>query len=112
MSRDVNSGKEEQWLCRLRRFQASGMSVTRFCRVERVSVPAFYHWRKRLVVSLEKNDSPLFVPVRLTQTAAVEIHLANGARICVPPGHAESLRLAIETAGRLDSGTTAEAEAC
>lgn len=112
MSLDVNSQKQEQWRARLRRFQASGMSVTQFCRAERVSVPAFYQWRKRLAASREKKDSPTFVPVRVAQIAVVEIHLANGARISVPPGDAASLRVAIETAGRLGSGTLEEANSC
>ena len=115
MFRAVNSSKEELWRSRLRRFQTSGMSVTRFCRVERVSVPSFYQWRKRLALQPGKKGTPLFVPVHVTPSAAVaavEIRLPNGTRICVPPGHAESLRVAIETAGRVASGTSEEADAC
>ena len=40
--------KEDLWRSRLRRFQSSGMSVTRFCEAEGVSAPSFYQWRKRL----------------------------------------------------------------
>lgn len=112
MIRAVNSSKEELWRSRLRRFQVGGMSVTRFCHLEQVSVPSFYQWRKRLTVASAKNNTPTFIPVRLTQAAAVEIHLPNGARICVPPGHAESLRVAIETAGRLHGSPDPEADAC
>jgi len=112
MSRDVNSRKEDQWLARLRRFQASDVSVTQFCRAERVSVAAYYHWRKRLTAVPENRHSPTFVPVRVPQIAGVEIHLSNGARICVPPGDAESLRLAIETAGRLGNGALQEVDSC
>jgi hypothetical protein len=112
MFRAVDSGKEELWRSRLRRFHSSGMSVTRFCQAERVSVPSFYHWRKRLGSLTVKQASPTFVPVRLTQAAAVEIHLPNGARVCLPAGHADSLRVAIEAAGRLSGSPDTEAEAC
>ncbi len=108
----VNSSKEELWQSRMRRFQIGGMSVTQFCRVEGVSMPSFYQWRKRLAVSLPKNGMPAFVPVRVTQAAAVEIHLPNGARVCVPPGDVASLRLAIETVGRLESDIAGEVQPC
>lgn len=114
MFRAVNSSKEDLWRSRLRRFQASGLSVTRFCQGERVSAPSFYHWRKRLGTSTVQKASPAFVPVRLIQAVAVEVHLPNGARVCVPPGpgHADSLRVAIETAGRLSGKPELEADAC
>jgi len=109
----VNSNRDELWRSRLRRFQSSGLSVTRFCQVERVSMPSFYQWRKRLGISTVKGPAPTFVPVRLTQATTVEIYLPNGARVCVPPGQVDSLRVAIETAGRLsDDDKRAEADAC
>ena len=112
MFRASNSRKAELWRSRMRRFQTSGMSVTQFCRVEGVSMPSFYQWRKRLAALPRKNDMPVFVPVRVTQSAAVEIHFPNGARLCVPPGDAAALRLAIETVGRLDSDAAGEVESC
>jgi len=112
MFRAVNSTKADVWRSRLRRFQASGLSVTRFCQVEQVSAAAFYQWRKRLGVSAAQETPPTFVPVRLTATAVVEIHLPNGARICVPAGQADSLRLVVETAGRLSGRPAGEADAC
>jgi hypothetical protein len=112
MFREVKSSKQEVWRSRLRRFESSGMSVTRFCRSEEVSVPSFYHWRKRLALGPGNKGTPLFVPVHVTQSAAVEICLPNGTRICMPPGHVESLRVAIETAGRVASGTAEEIDAC
>lgn len=111
----VSSTKEELWRSRLRRFRSSGMSVTRFCLSEKISVPSFYQWRKRLALEPEKKEMPLFLPVHVTQTqtAAVEVHLPNGTRVCVPPGDIQSLRVAIETAGRMATATTREeADAC
>jgi transposase-like protein len=112
MDHEVKSSNEAVWRSRLRRFKSSGMSVTQFCRDEGVSVPSFYQWRKRLAREPGGKDAPLFVPVHVTQSAAVEIRLPNGTRISVPPGHVESLRVAIETAGRVASGAAEEVHAC
>lgn len=112
MVRAVNSSREQLWRSRLQRFQASGLSVTRFCEREQVSVPSFYQWRKRLGKSTATKSSMTFVPVRLTQVGAVEIQLPNGARVSVPAGDAESLRVAIEAAGGCHGGQDRGAETC
>jgi hypothetical protein len=47
----VSSGNPEKrraWEARFARYRASGLSVARFCRQERVSVNTFYYWAKRL----------------------------------------------------------------
>ena len=80
MFHEVKSSKQEVWRSRLRRFESSGMSVATFCRRERVSVPSFYQWRKRLALERGRKGRPLFVPVHVTQSAAVEIRLPNGTR--------------------------------
>jgi hypothetical protein len=112
MVRAVNAGKEVLWRSRLQRFQASGLSVTQFCERERISQPSFYQWRKRLGVSTAQSTASPFVPVRLTQVAMVEIHLPNGVRISVPPGSADSLRVAIEAAGRCRADENMEVDTC
>ena len=115
MFRQVSSTKEALWRSRLRRFRSSGISVTRFCLSEKISAPSFYQWRKRLALEPEEKGVPLFLPVHVTQTqtAAVEVHLPNGTRVCVPPGDTQALRVAIETAGRMNTVTSGEeADAC
>jgi hypothetical protein len=112
MIRAVNSTKEELWRSRLRRFESSGMSVKRFCRRERVSEPTFYQWRKRLALADGSKTPAPFVPVRVVQLPAVEIQLPNGARVRVPAGQAEALRLAIEVAGQLERSSQREVEPC
>ena len=62
MFREVKSSKQEVWRSRLRRFESSGMSVTRFCRSERVSVPSFYQWRKRLALEPGRKGPPCLCP--------------------------------------------------
>ena len=112
----VQSGREELWRSRLQRFRSSGMTVVQFCQREQISAPSFYQWRKRLATSHVKASSPTFVPVRLTPLAPlaspVEVHLPNGARVCVPPGDAEALRVVVEAAGRVQGGEEREVKAC
>ena len=113
----VYGGKEKLWRERLRRFDASRWTVAEFCRREGVSAPSFYQWRKRMAARAEgavggTNRPQAFIPVRLTQAVAVEIHLPNGTRVCLPPGDGEVLRVAIEAAGRLGSVNRREAALC
>ncbi len=48
MARSSCPLKVQQWRDRIRRFSVSGQTVARFCAAERVSVPSFYSWRKKL----------------------------------------------------------------
>lgn len=58
--------KSQQWTERLQRFRFSGQTVKQFCLGESVSVPSFYHWKRRLADSrsaalpwASANDKPL-----------------------------------------------------
>jgi hypothetical protein len=134
MARTVDYDYQRVWSSRLRRFETCGLTVTKFCDDEGISVASFYHWRKRLAT--EKADSklsPACVPVRATPAikkdsvpslpfvpvqvrpaavAAIEIHLPNGARVCLPGGEAELLRVAIESAARAYGAILLEAGTC
>jgi hypothetical protein len=48
MARRSNAGEDAEWRKRFERFRRSGLTVARFCEGERVSVPSFYYWRKKL----------------------------------------------------------------
>jgi hypothetical protein len=114
----VYGDKESLWRGRLRRFDVSRLTVAEFCKREGVSAPSFYQWRKRIAATRQEgtvgatNRSQPFIPVRLTQAAAVEIHLPNGSRVCLPSGDGEALRMAIDAAGRLDAMQRREAAPC
>ncbi len=43
-----DGGREAYWRGVLRRQAASGQSVRGFCRLERLSEPSFYAWRRTL----------------------------------------------------------------
>jgi hypothetical protein len=42
--------RQAQWQARFARWRRSGQTVREFCADERVSVPSFYYWRRRLPV--------------------------------------------------------------
>jgi hypothetical protein len=116
MARRVDHENQRLWRSRLRRFKTSGLTVMEFCDVEEISVASFYQWRKRLAAErVDSGPSLPFVPVHVSPAAvsAVEIHLPNGARVCLPGGDAEVLRVAIESAGRAHSANfLTEAASC
>lgn len=48
MGRTADLGLAGQWRARLERFRRAGLTVSRFCAAERVSVASFYGWRRKL----------------------------------------------------------------
>ena len=101
MSRGGNLGKRSQWLDRLRRFGRSNLSVTEFCRREKVSVPSYYHWRRKLADTAfehESNGEPAtFLPVRIAGSAGLEASLPNGARVILSGLDRQLVRVIIES---------------
>lgn len=115
--------REEGWRRRLVRFQKCGLTVAKFCRLEGVSVPSFYQWRKRLASAGQERCKTTggppdaaavreagFLPVRVFANPVVELRLPNGVRVQVPAGDRDALRIAIEAAGRLPNVDEMSAE--
>ncbi len=123
----ARGARQQVWSDRLRRFSDSGLTVAAFCELERVSVPSFYQWRRKLgewvggrdrTRQTQKNAqsrrSPAFVPVQIMQTVRprrIEIRLPNGVQVWLPAGDAAMLAAGIAAAGRL-AATDQEADAC
>jgi hypothetical protein len=115
MARRVDHENQRVWRLRLRRFKTSGLTVTEFCDFEEVSVASFYQWRKRLAARRANSGPSLpFLPVHVSPApaSAIEIYLPNGARVCLPDGDVEVLRVAIESAGRAHGTNLTEAASC
>lgn len=128
MARPVDFVKLRLWQQRLRRFERSNLTVAAFCQAEDVSLPSFYHWRNKLEASetpinLRRHEAPrdaertagsehAFLPVDIVQSATVEIHLPNGARLAVPAGDQAALETAIAAVGRLPQTPNVEVKAC
>ena len=124
MGRGVDEGRSWQWRERLARYGRSGQTVASFCAAEGVSVPSFYQWKRRLVVSpvtrrpkraegrMPSADQRVFMPVHVTGSAQVEIELPNGARVRVPANEACAIAAAVTAAGRLATPLAPEPSTC
>jgi len=103
MSRGARAQKRSQWRERFRRFARSKLSVSEFCRQERVSTPSFYQWRKKLADSSSNGRtrrSPAgasFVPVQVATASELQVSFPNGVRLTVPVSDAELVRISIDT---------------
>lgn len=107
MSRSSNSAKVTQWRQRFRRFPQSGLSVVSFCKKERVSVPSFYHWRKKLAQTPPRRrrsaEASAFRPVTVvTADQVVSIELGGVARIEVPSQNCDAVRAVVGELVRAD----------
>src|SRR4051812_8148929 len=74
------------WVERLQRFADSGASVVAFCQQEGISSHAFYYWKNKLHPDAPGADQPRLLPVRLLDTAPVELVLPNGCVLRLAPG--------------------------
>ena len=91
------SGRDEfcEWQERLKRFEASGLSIDAFCRQEDVGRPTFMDWletlkkepRRQAAMEGETRlaERPAFVPVTVNANM-IEILLPGGGRIRLSAG--------------------------
>jgi hypothetical protein len=131
MGRTDIVGSRRNWILRMQRFARSGLTVAAFCGRERVSVSAFYHWRKKLAEPFHRPEeqteagprpatgsqaliSKGFIPVQLLQAAMIEVWLVNGVRLSLPASDLEALRLTLQIVSQLPAGTDSgtEGERC
>jgi hypothetical protein len=85
MFRGTNEAKRREWAERLERYRRSGQTVAAFCSHERVAVPTFYQWKRKLANDgasrPTRNNRRGFKPVRITsagQAARVSVRLPDG----------------------------------
>jgi len=101
MARPADPRKSAAWQRRLRQFTASGMSVSKFCRREGVSVAAFHYWRGKLGPSQPEQASPtaamIFQPVDLVRQQAVVVRFTSGGVMEIPGDRGDLVRIAILT---------------
>jgi len=103
--------KEQRWRQMIDQWHRSGLSVRAFCQQQHLAIPSFYAWRR----TLRRRDggvSPVrppvtFLPVHVRPDEPdapppLELVLANGRRLRIPPGyddaHLRQLLRALEDA--------------
>jgi hypothetical protein len=80
--------KEREWRGWLARWQRSGLRVAAFCRRQGLDERRFHAWRR--ILARRDSERAAFVPVEVLAESAVggslEVVLARGRRLRVPPG--------------------------
>jgi hypothetical protein len=133
MRRVVDEAKRRLWRERLGRFARSGKTVAAFCSAEQVSVPTFYHWKRRLAAepgrrrnrragssssgnrvagSSSGSRARAFLPVWIEGATLAELELPNGARVRIPSSELAALGAAIAAAGRIPAQVEGERPRC
>ena len=95
--------KRQAWAARFARYRASGLSVARFCKQERVSPHTFYYWAKRLRTAsssapswtdraiVPRHASASSSPNSSTREAVVRFRWKSGAEVVVPADCLEAI---------------------
>jgi hypothetical protein len=101
-----DAAKRQAWVAKFARYQASGLSVARFCKQERVSANTFYYWAKRLKTASTALRARRAVSSRRaaaeptsdssTREAVVRFRCASGAEVVVPANCLETIRCLAE----------------
>jgi hypothetical protein len=114
MAKQIDSKKLAIWTDRLRRFRESGVSVTRFCAAEAITMSAFSYWSKRLadfatkqlVASPSKRAADRGTPRRssIGQSAGecsvgpslFSVRIDDGIQIEIPTDQIEAIRCVMQ----------------
>ena len=94
--------KEPFWRQIFRDWKASGKTRKLFCQQQNLRLSTFDYWRAEIARRDASSNrpssaspspqpkplapSPILVPVRVVVNSPLEVQLANGTRISVPPG--------------------------
>ena len=101
MGRPANQAKALEWQERLRRFEASDLTVARFCARERVTVPRFWYWRRKCadIGANQSASGSVFTRVDIIGGRSVPLRFPAGAVLEIPEDRPDLVRLAIEALG-------------
>jgi hypothetical protein len=103
MARVANTAQAAEWAERLRRFEASGLTVARFCKAERVSTASLYLWRKKLgkrpATKVPRPHSQAFRPVDVLPSSVAQAQRPTTIRL--PEGMEIELGSDLQLAGQV-----------
>jgi hypothetical protein len=95
-SRGRSAARERYWRGILFDWEASGLSVSAYCRRHGVAQPSLYYWRRELASrdrvvdapgnSLVRRAEPAFVPVRVVGSEPIEVVMRSGQVVRVAAG--------------------------
>jgi hypothetical protein len=116
MARTPNPKLHALWHDRVRRQEASGLTIAQFCAQECVARSKFYAWKQRFRLMTSQDDCPTlpvrtaFLPVTVQpvtlvpeQPLLIEADLPNGIQLRIPTANA---RLASRLVRTLAGATT------
>jgi len=103
MGRGVDRKKLALWRRRLARQEVSGLTVTAFCRRERVSVSLWKYWQRQVEREMAgaRGTPPVrtgmpFAAVEIIPRRSVFLRFPGGATIEIPDDRIDLVRVAIE----------------
>jgi transposase-like protein len=86
----MSSSQEERhqrWRQLVAQQEQSGLSIRAFCQQHRTNEHSFYQWRKRLAAQLPVKFALVETSRSVAGSAAgIELTLASGERLRIPPG--------------------------
>jgi len=94
MARRGRVDRERYWRGVIEDQEASGLSISAFCRQREVPAASFFSWRRKLAERRQSSEAEgtaaKFAPIELSAPDAVkrsgcEIVLPDGCRVIVPP---------------------------
>lgn len=83
MGRLANQVKAQEWRKRLRRFDASDVTVAQFCSRERVTMSAFWYWRRKCadVGDFSVKSEATFATVDCQSTSSAVARCRSASRL-------------------------------
>jgi hypothetical protein len=91
MARRFDGAKRDDWRRRLTKFDASGLTVGAFCRLEQVSQASFYYWSRRIrdrdvsmASEMKPPDAGLATSPIREGDESVEILIGDSIRVRMP----------------------------
>ena len=95
VTRSQDSVKAASWKQHFDRFQLSGLSVQRFCNLNKLSVHSFQYWAKRLGGARQPARSSSHVPSsgrEVSSVSIVSIQFGHNVEIRIPADQLDTIK--------------------
>ncbi len=110
MARGSDRDRAAVWRKRVQRYRKSGLTVAAFCAQEKVSVPSFYYWRKKLGATprsagatRDGSAAPVFRRVAVASACpTVWLRFPHGTQVEVGTSDLKVIRAVVSELARVD----------